>query len=202
MTYSQTGGVLTVQKVLTVLTLFNISQMSMTKFFPFAIQYLSEARVGVRRIQHLLLLDESEALSKPITTAMTTEANVTEPPQSPPSLSSSSSSSLIPSSKIVVQFENFNASWNYYDSNNNNYNNNKIEVTSATPATDEVLIGIPPIDNHDRHQLDTTSTLEAKEEKSNNEINSSSVINSTPNNNNMTLSNINLSISQGKKTYH
>lgn len=37
-TYSRTGGLLSPQKVFTVLTLFNISQMTMTKFFPYAVQ--------------------------------------------------------------------------------------------------------------------------------------------------------------------
>jgi ABC-type multidrug transport system fused ATPase/permease subunit len=46
-TYSSTGGVLTPQKVFTTLTLFNIMQFSMTKFFPYAIQFLTEAQVNL-----------------------------------------------------------------------------------------------------------------------------------------------------------
>lgn len=51
-TYSKLGGQLTSQKVFTVLTLFSITQFSMTKFFPYAVQFLTEAHVRCVGLTH------------------------------------------------------------------------------------------------------------------------------------------------------
>lgn len=53
-TYSKLGGTLTPQKVFTVLTLFNITQFSLIKFFPYAVQFLTEAYVRSDRENKVL----------------------------------------------------------------------------------------------------------------------------------------------------
>jgi ATP-binding cassette subfamily C (CFTR/MRP) protein 4 len=57
-TFHETGGELTAQNVFTVLTLFSIIQFSLTKFFPLAVQFQTQAYVAVSRTQKLLLLEE------------------------------------------------------------------------------------------------------------------------------------------------
>jgi ATP-binding cassette subfamily C (CFTR/MRP) protein 4 len=60
-TYTQRGQDLTPQKIFTALTLFNIIQFDLTKFFPIAVQGAAQAYVATKRVQKLLLLEEINA---------------------------------------------------------------------------------------------------------------------------------------------
>lgn len=57
-TFHETGGELTAQNVFTVLTLYSIIQFDLTKFFPLAVQFQTQAYVAVQRTQSLLMLEE------------------------------------------------------------------------------------------------------------------------------------------------
>eukprot|EP00794_Sanderia_malayensis_P020178 gene20178-22153_t len=61
MTYVLTGNTLTAQKVFTCVSLFNLSRLIMTLFFPIAVTVMNEARVSIERLQNVLLLDEVHA---------------------------------------------------------------------------------------------------------------------------------------------
>lgn len=57
-TYWGLGNTLSSEKVFTTLLLFAIVQFGMTKFFPLAVQTVSEGLASARRIQEMLVLDE------------------------------------------------------------------------------------------------------------------------------------------------
>lgn len=101
-TYTQTGGDLSPQKIFTTLTLFNIIQFDLTKFFPLAVQGAAQAFVAAKRVQNLLLQEEISADQRKynhLPPAMTKTIDV--PPDSKTSSSSES----------AITFTNFTASW-------------------------------------------------------------------------------------------
>ena len=178
-TYAKTGGDLSVQKVLTVLTLFNVMQMSMTKFFPFAIQFMSEARVSAKRIQRVLLLEESESLRSVANDSVTDDGSNTD-----------------------IKFDNFTTSWNIYKEATSTNQVNKTDNANESLKSAIVVTG-------DTKTL-TSIAQEYSESKSNDPSNISGYIedaeeesllrevsDSLSDTRNITLSNINLTVSRG-----
>ena len=58
LTFVLSGEALTAEKAFLTLALFNVVRLSLTLFFPLAIQLVSEALISVRRIQQFLELEE------------------------------------------------------------------------------------------------------------------------------------------------
>ena len=58
LTFVLSGEALTAEKAFLTLALFNVVRLSLTLFFPLAIQLVSEALISVKRIQQFLELEE------------------------------------------------------------------------------------------------------------------------------------------------
>lgn len=58
LTFVLSGEALTAEKAFLTLALFNVVRLSLTLFFPLAIQLVSEALISVQRIQQFLELEE------------------------------------------------------------------------------------------------------------------------------------------------
>ena len=58
LTFVLSGEALTAEKAFLILALFKAVSLSMTLFFPLAIQQISEALISVKRIQQFLELEE------------------------------------------------------------------------------------------------------------------------------------------------
>ena len=58
LTYVLSGEILTAEKAFLTLSLFNVVRLSITLFFPLAIQLVSEALISIKRIQAFIELEE------------------------------------------------------------------------------------------------------------------------------------------------
>ena len=57
-TYVFMGDILTAEKAFLTLAFYNVVKLSMTNFFPLAIQFISETSISIKRIQNFLLMEE------------------------------------------------------------------------------------------------------------------------------------------------
>ena len=57
-TYVFLGGIVTAEKAFLTLAFYNVVRLSMTFFFPLAIQFISETSISIKRIQDFLLMEE------------------------------------------------------------------------------------------------------------------------------------------------
>ena len=62
-TYVFLGGIVTAEKAFLTLAFYNVVRLSMTFFFPFAIQFISETSISIKRIQDFLLMEEVSEIS-------------------------------------------------------------------------------------------------------------------------------------------
>ena len=70
-TYVFLGGIVTAEKAFLTLAFYNVVRLSMTFFFPFAIQFISETSISIKRIQDFLLMEEvSETSSTNVITTL------------------------------------------------------------------------------------------------------------------------------------
>ena len=179
-TYSKTGGVLTVAKVLTVLTLFNIMQMSMTKFFPFAIQFSAEAKVSTQRIQKVLLLEESDSLL-PSQNNITTNPNNNDKTTDQDNNSNNANNNSNVNNRIMIKFEKFYASWLSHEplsvsnqlDNNMTTNTNTITTSTTNINNKELPVEILNV-NFDPLSINKTEAL--------NDHNNNNITNKDPTN--------------------
>ncbi|KAG0247965.1 hypothetical protein BG011_000669, partial [Mortierella polycephala] len=93
------GKTLTPDKVFVSLTLFNVMRLTMTSFFPKALETLAETRVSVRRITDFMLLPELKGIENEFKTA---DADSSE--------DSGSEKTLDPS--VVLEMRDASFSWN------------------------------------------------------------------------------------------
>ena len=144
-TYTQTGGDLTPQKIFTTLTLFNIIQFDLTKFFPLAVQGTAQAFVATNRIQKLLFLEEISADQRKynhLPPALSETLSVHKGASSGSAVTSSSTPVHEPT--VAISLSNFTASWSSgvaEDDINNNSEHTTI-VSPETPVLQNVTLTI------------------------------------------------------------
>ncbi|KAF9095951.1 hypothetical protein BGX23_012309 [Mortierella sp. AD031] len=107
-TYWLQGNVLTPDKVFVSLTLFNVMRLTMTSFFPKALETMAETRVSVRRITDFLMLPELRGVENEFKTVVEDEdekgVGAAQPPSDP---------------SVLVEMRNASFSWTVATSEKN-----------------------------------------------------------------------------------